>query len=169
MTTTFKFTNSRIEKLANAPEGKRVLYGDTEQPKLMLRITPNGAKTFCVVKKTTDGKTRWVTIGQWPETSIDKARKATIDILGDLNAGIDPTEQKRRQKLRSTTLGELLELYLSERDLKPTTQKDYRIKFTRGFDDWRHTPASEITEKMVMRKYDPVVRKHVEFKEAKIK
>ncbi|MDG1995854.1 MAG: 50S ribosomal protein L33, partial [Emcibacteraceae bacterium] len=26
-----------------------------------------------------------------------------------------------------------------------------------------------ITEKMVMRKYDPVVRKHVDFKEAKIK
>ena len=26
-----------------------------------------------------------------------------------------------------------------------------------------------ITEKLVMRKYDPVVRKHVEFKEAKIK
>jgi large subunit ribosomal protein L33 len=25
------------------------------------------------------------------------------------------------------------------------------------------------TEKMVMRKYDPVVRKHVDFKEAKIK
>jgi large subunit ribosomal protein L33 len=26
-----------------------------------------------------------------------------------------------------------------------------------------------MTEKMVVRKYDPVVRKHVEFKEAKIK
>ena len=26
-----------------------------------------------------------------------------------------------------------------------------------------------LTEKMVMRKYDPVVRRHVEFKEAKIK
>ena len=26
-----------------------------------------------------------------------------------------------------------------------------------------------LTEKMVMKKYDPVVRKHVEFKEAKIK
>ena len=26
-----------------------------------------------------------------------------------------------------------------------------------------------ITEKMVMKKYDPVIRKHVEFKEAKIK
>jgi large subunit ribosomal protein L33 len=26
-----------------------------------------------------------------------------------------------------------------------------------------------ITEKMVMKKYDPVVRKHVEFKEGKIK
>ena len=27
----------------------------------------------------------------------------------------------------------------------------------------------KMTEKMVVRKYDPVVRKHVEFKEAKIK
>lgn len=29
--------------------------------------------------------------------------------------------------------------------------------------------ARTMTEKMVQRKYDPVVRKHVEFKEAKIK
>lgn len=27
----------------------------------------------------------------------------------------------------------------------------------------------QMTEKLVMRKYDPVVRKHVDFKEAKIK
>jgi len=29
--------------------------------------------------------------------------------------------------------------------------------------------ARTMTEKMVVRKYDPVARKHVEFKEAKIK
>ena len=29
--------------------------------------------------------------------------------------------------------------------------------------------ARTMTEKMVMKKYDPVVRKHVEFKETKIK
>lgn len=29
--------------------------------------------------------------------------------------------------------------------------------------------ARTITEKLVMRKYDPVARKHVEFKEAKIR
>lgn len=29
--------------------------------------------------------------------------------------------------------------------------------------------ARTLTEKLVMRKYDPVVRKHVEFKETKIK
>ena len=29
--------------------------------------------------------------------------------------------------------------------------------------------ARTMTEKMVMKKYDPVVRKHVEFREAKIK
>ena len=29
--------------------------------------------------------------------------------------------------------------------------------------------AKSVTEKLVLKKYDPVVRKHVEFKEAKIK
>jgi len=32
----------------------------------------------------------------------------------------------------------------------------------------RKNPRTQ-TEKMIVRKYDPVVRKHVEFKEAKIK
>jgi len=41
-----------------------------------------------------------------------------------------------------------------------------------GFDRFYYTTKKNprnITEKMTFRKYDPVVRKHVEFKEAKIK
>jgi len=36
------------------------------------------------------------------------------------------------------------------------------------YDTTKKNPRN-ITEKMTFRKYDPVVRKHVEFKEAKIK
>ncbi len=55
---------------------------------------------------------------------------------------------------------------------KPTTVK---IKLVSTADTGfyyvtKKNPRSpNTTEKMVMRKYDPVVRKHVEFKEAKIK
>ncbi len=38
-----------------------------------------------------------------------------------------------------------------------------------GYYDVTKKNARTLTEKLVMKKYDPVVRKHVEFKETKIK
>ncbi|MBE7636872.1 MULTISPECIES: 50S ribosomal protein L33 [Sneathiella] len=53
---------------------------------------------------------------------------------------------------------------------KPTTLK-IKLVSTAGTGFYYVTKKNPrtLTEKMVMRKYDPVVRKHVEFKEAKIK
>ena len=53
---------------------------------------------------------------------------------------------------------------------KPTTVK-IRLVSTAdtGFFYVTKKNPRTLTEKMVARKYDPVVRKHVEFKEAKIK
>ena len=53
---------------------------------------------------------------------------------------------------------------------KPTTIK-IRLNSTAGTGHFYVTKKNprNITEKMSFRKYDPVVRKHVEFKEAKIK
>lgn len=53
---------------------------------------------------------------------------------------------------------------------KPTTVK-IRLNSTAGTGFFYVTKKNTrtMTEKMVMRKYDPVARKHVEFKEGKIK
>jgi large subunit ribosomal protein L33 len=53
---------------------------------------------------------------------------------------------------------------------KPTTVKIKLVSSaeTGFFYVTKKNPRTQ-TEKMSMRKYDPVVRKHVEFKEAKIK
>ena len=53
---------------------------------------------------------------------------------------------------------------------KPTTIK-IRLNSTAGTGFFYVTKKNtrNITEKMTVRKYDPVVRKHVEFKEGKIK
>lgn len=53
---------------------------------------------------------------------------------------------------------------------KPTTLK-IKLVSTAGTGFYYVTKKNPrtLTEKMVLRKYDPVVRKHVEFKEAKIK
>jgi large subunit ribosomal protein L33 len=53
---------------------------------------------------------------------------------------------------------------------KPVTQK---IKWVSsagtGYYYVTHKNPRNLTEKLVLKKYDPVVRKHVEFKESKIK
>ncbi|MBL4618570.1 MAG: 50S ribosomal protein L33 [Alphaproteobacteria bacterium] len=53
---------------------------------------------------------------------------------------------------------------------KPTTVK-IRLNSTAGTGFFYVTRKNTrtMTEKLVLRKYDPVVRKHVEFKEGKIK
>ncbi len=53
---------------------------------------------------------------------------------------------------------------------KPTTLK-IKLVSTAGTGFYYVTKKNPrtLTEKMVMRKYDPVARKHVEFKESKIK
>lgn len=53
---------------------------------------------------------------------------------------------------------------------KPTTVK-IRLNSTAGTGYFYVTKKNTrtMTEKLVMRKYDPVIRKHVEFKEGKIK
>ena len=53
---------------------------------------------------------------------------------------------------------------------KPTTVKIKLVSSAdTGFFYVTKKNARTMTEKMVVKKYDPVVRKHVEFKEGKIK
>ncbi len=53
---------------------------------------------------------------------------------------------------------------------KPTTVKIKLVSTAdTGFYYVTKKNSRTMTEKMVMKKYDPVARKHVEFKEAKIK
>lgn len=53
---------------------------------------------------------------------------------------------------------------------KPTTQKIKLVSSAgTGFYYVTKKNTRTMTEKMTMKKYDPVVRKHVEFKEGKIK
>ncbi len=53
---------------------------------------------------------------------------------------------------------------------KPSTIK-IKLESTAGTGFYYVTKKNprNLTEKLVMKKYDPVIRKHVEFKEAKIK
>lgn len=153
----FLFTQERLSKLP-IPDSGRVEYFDTKQQKLRLRITSTGAISFAVVKRL-DDKPKRVTIGKWPEVSIAKAREEAIKILDEIRQGSDPVAEKRKKKLASTKLEDVLEQYLQERDLKPYTVENYRYKLKQGFPSWLPMPVSKIDEDMVLKRHKELTQK----------
>lgn len=151
MDKSFLFTHERLSKLP-LPKSGRVEYHDAKQQKLRLRVTSSGVFSFAVVKKVNDQPKR-VTIGRWPEVSIAKAREQAIEILDKLRTGTDPVAEKKKRKLESTKLSDVLEQYLLERDLKPYTVENYRYKLKLGFEDWLNLSVSKISEDMVLKRH----------------
>jgi len=149
----FNFTQRRIETLP-LPEKGRQDYYDVGCPKLTCRVSTTGNKSFVVLKKNEAGRTQRVTIGKFPDISVHQARELTRSTLEDISAGINPVEEKRRQKMQHISLGKLLEKYLTHKNLKPYTKKDYQLKFNAAFSDWAELPVTRLTRDMVLKRHN---------------
>jgi integrase len=152
MTEKIHFTQDRVRNLPLPINKEREDYYDSGCPKLLCRVSNTGNKSFVVLKKTVDGKTRRVTLGRFPDLSVNDARKMAQVALTDLAQGVNPTEEKRKQRFKNTTLKELFALYLEDKTaLRKATIKDYtkQIQSPSGFADWLDKPINDITRDMV--------------------
>jgi integrase len=145
------FTQGRIKDLPS-PESGRVEYHDIGCPKLTCRVSSTGVKSFVVLKWT--GKTtQRVTLGRFPDMSVDEARKRTQSALTTIATGINPTEVKRQQRFKNITLQVLFDRYLADKsELREASIKDYTkiMNSPAGFLDWLSKPINEITRDMVL-------------------
>lgn len=107
----FPFTMKRIRDLPPADPGQgRAEYHDAGKKGLTLRVTEKGIKTFYFLAWV-HGKTKRDSIGRFPETSLDVARKRVDDLWGEIARGNDPVAEKRKSKAEPT-FGELFAWYL---------------------------------------------------------
>jgi integrase len=145
------FTQARIKDLPS-PESGRIEYHDIGCPKLTCRVSSTGVKSFVVLKWT--GKTtQRVTLGRFPDMSVDEARKRTQSALTTIATGINPTEVKRQQRFKNITLQVLFDRYLADKsELREASIKDYTkiMNSPAGFLDWLSKPINEITRDMVL-------------------
>jgi integrase len=150
MPESINFTQQRIEKLP-IPSIERKDYYDIEISKLICRVSASGNKSFCVLKRMPTGKLRRVTLGKWPEISVSEARKMAQATLTDMAKGINPSEKKRKEKIKKITLSELMSDYIEQKGLKlkASTAADYQKKLKEGFSDWLDKPVTAISREMV--------------------
>jgi integrase len=146
------FTKKELEALP-IPEKGRAYVHDAKVNGLVLQITPTGTKSFQVYRKI-GGKPVRVTLGRYPDMTIEQARKAALAALSKLAGGVNPNDEKKAERARAVTLREVFEGYFeARRDLKPTTVKDMRVAFNETFSDWMEKPITKITRDMVERRH----------------
>lgn len=146
------FTKKSIEMLP-PPESSRLEAYDTEVKGLMVRVTASGVKTFAVFRRM-NGKPKRVTLGRYPDMTIEQARKKARATLNKLSDGVDPVAEKRAERTKGVTLTQVLDDYIAmkqshadpRKHLKPRTVTDYRSAINETFSDWKNRALSAITE-----------------------
>ncbi|MFZ5557238.1 MAG: tyrosine-type recombinase/integrase [Pseudomonadota bacterium] len=113
----FKFTKSALDALPIPAEGARAVYHDTEAKGLQLRITSSGIKTFSIFRRVKGGQPERVTLGRFPELTVEKARAQAADINAAIENRANPAAVRRAHKAE-LTFGELFTDYL-KRHSKP--------------------------------------------------
>lgn len=109
----FKFSKTALLGLELPPAGKRATYYDTKVPKLALRLTHTGARTFYVVKRT-QSSVAWVKLGNFPEMTVEQAQKEAEKVLGEFAGGANPAEARRAYR-GEPTFQEVFDTYLAHK------------------------------------------------------
>jgi hypothetical protein len=132
----FNFTKVSLDALPLPEAGKRTTYYDSGGAEsvrgLQLRITSNGSISFSVFARAAGGRPERVSLGKYPDVSIEQARKKAKKALADLADGKSPSAMKRATKVESLTLAEAVAVYVEhkrrksdKKPLKQRTKDDY--------------------------------------------
>lgn len=127
----FNFTKAAINVLPLPDSGKRAVYHDAKTTGLQIRVTASGVKTFCVYRRIKAGQPERVTLGRYPEMTIEQARRKAADINAAIEGGESPASVKRAHR-EEPTFSDVFSLFIPgkrKRDgqaLTERTKKDYQ-------------------------------------------
>jgi len=111
------FIKKTLDSLKLPDKNKRHYFYDTKIKGLELMVTDQGTKSFKVYRKF-NGKPVRVTLGKYPEMTIENARNEAQRVIADMISGKNPNEEKKN--IRSeTTFGEMFKIFM-ERHSKIT-------------------------------------------------
>lgn len=104
----FRITKKTIDALI---ADRDAFYFDANLKGFAVRTKPSGSKTYLVQYQNKENRTRRVSIGQHGALTASDARKLASVLLGRVDAGEDPAEEKAESR-KAMTVRELCEDYL---------------------------------------------------------
>ncbi|MBP6952474.1 MAG: site-specific integrase [Alphaproteobacteria bacterium] len=158
----FNFTKKSLDALPCPEKGKRLYVYDTRVRGLELMVTDQGTKSFKVYRKLNDKPVR-VTLGKYPDMTIEQARNEAQKIITEMLKGKNPNDEKK--KLRAeTSFGEMFALYMDRysKHQKKTWQSDER-DVPRFLGHWFQRKLSGITKQEVQALHEKIGKENGQY------
>ena len=163
----FNFTKKKLDNLPLPTNGQRAYFYDTQTRGLALAVSPAGKKVFTLYRKVA-GKPERITIGFYPDLTIEQARGKAAQLNGRIAAGENPADERRAERDASgevNTLGQLIEAYVMRQILSRSSRPEkaaYEIRRIQNvyLSDWQNKPLADITKKLVLSRHAEIGRAH---------
>lgn len=156
-----RLTEAAIKRLPVAPSGKRTEAFDAAQEGLCVRTTDTGSKSFNFYFYQ-GGKHRRMTLGSWPETSLDAARAEAAKARKLVASGIDPIADRKASKV--STVDAAAELFLARHvraKNRPRSAAETERKLrVYVLPSWGSRPLESITRRDVATLIGAIAEKH---------
>lgn len=159
------FTKAALDALPRPAKGQRTAYHDVKTNGLQIRVTSTGVKTFCIFRRVKNGNPERVTLGRYPDMSIEQARKNAARINALIAEGINPNSDVRALKTE-TTLQKLFDEFLKRRRnrrgayLSEKTKRSYRYDFSLYLSKWGNRQLSRFKDTDFAKLHSEVGKEH---------
>ena len=138
-----------------------------------VKVNPTGRISFIAEGRVRKGKTRRITLGQYPALSLKDAKELATTNLSFMQKGIDPVIKERKEKARenalSKTLNDVFSDYCSQKDLKPKTLYDYKNSFSLTLSELSNRWIREVSRKDIFDLFIKIRKERGEATAAKFK
>lgn len=156
---TCKITKSFVDKLT-LPEKGQVFYRDSELKGFAVRVTTGGSKAF-ILEKRINRKLKRITLGRYPELTVEMARKEALKYLGEIATGVDPIAKRQQAQAEQMTLWHVWQDYRRVKSyLKEKTYVQYEMYLNGELSEWKNKRLVDITKDMVSTKHGKLLQSY---------
>lgn len=160
------FTKAALNHLPLPIPGQRAVYFDKKTTGLQVRLSASGIKTFSLYRWVKGArKPERVTLGRFPDMSIEQARSKAAELNAVVAGGENPNDKTRTLR-DEITLGALFEDFLQNRRtrrgvfLSEKTKTDYRKWFDLYVKKWDKKKPSQLADRQIADLHTKVGRVH---------
>lgn len=152
------FTKKFIEELPSPLKSKRDYYYDNKIRGLALSITDKGTKTFIVYRKI-NGKPERITLGKFPDLSIENARNMAENANSLIAQGKNPNEKKN--VIQNYDLEKLFIHYLEDHSKKhKKSWKNDQSLYDNYLINWKNKKISSIKKSDIEKLHAKIGTEH---------